>query len=177
MRITTRALLAAVAAAACGCETTTVKSLPTTPADPPPRATSAADSADVADAVGGSMSIDDAVASDASASRLHEISGALLMYYALHHRLPQTLDELKPLADAGTELSVTAPSGRPYLYAPRGLAAMAVEKRLIVADPAPSATGRRWCILMPPPGGPAASVSMEVLALPEAAFRQFESVP
>ena len=159
-----------------GCVTTTTRSLPTVPSQP----TASASRADVtqatasADAGGGPVSADDAVASDASAARLHDIEGTLLMYCALHKRMPPRLEDLLPLADADTDLQVTAPSGRPYLYVPQGLVATGATQRIVVADPAPSPRGSRWCILVPPmPPGARGPLSMEVVAVPEAAFKQY----
>ena len=164
-----------------GCVTTTTTSAPTVPSSPITSASTkdinqieAADTG-VDNGGGGRISADDAVAGDASAARLHDIEGTLLMYYALYHRMPQRLEELKPLADADTDLQLVAPSGRPYLYVPDGLVAAGTSKRIIVADPAPSLrTASRQCILAPPlPMSPRASLSMEVLAVPEAAFKRY----
>jgi hypothetical protein len=158
-----------------GCETTTIKSVPTvdTGARSAPR--SPITDADViaAGADGRRLSADDAVGTDASASRLHDIEGALLLYDALHHHLPPTLDDLKPLDDAGMELQTNAPSGQPYLYIPNGLVTLGSNHRIIVADPAPSAAGKRWCILLPPSPARGTGISASVLELPEATFRTY----
>ena len=163
---------------ATGCVTTTRQLSPGLA--PPPQSSASMDDVRQAEAADvGPVSADDAVSADASAARLHDIEGPLLMYYALHHRLPDRLEEIRPLADADTDLQLVAPSGQPYLYAPNGLGAPGTSKRIIVADPAPSPrTGARQCILMPPPpttlGAP---LSMEVLPVPEAAFKQFTPAP
>ena len=165
----------AVTAGLVGCVTTTSKSVPMTPSDPPPRATTPADARATEAAVdtGPVLTPDQAVSTDASAARLHDISGAMLVYVALHRRLPPSLDALRPLADPGTDLPVVAPSGQPYLYTPVGLTAMGATKRIIVADPTPSPTGTRACILVPPPGAAGAALSMEVVTIPEATFRAY----
>ena len=164
-----------------GCQTTMTRSVPTVPASSLPEsnapdltATPRQQPAAI-DANDGPVSADEAVAGDVSAGRLHDIEGTLLVYYALHHRLPGRLDELVPLADADTDLKLTAPSGRPYLYVPDGLVAPGASKRILVADPAPAArTGVRQCILAPPVLPMAgAALSMEVVAVPEVAFRRY----
>ena len=115
------------------------------------------------------------VGSDPCAVQLQALEGVLLQYYALNHSLPGSLQELLPLADADQPLSLVCPdTHQPYAYLPAGLSAANQPKRIIVYDSVPHANGVRWCILMPPlvrarPG----SLSMEVVALPEAAFRQF----
>ncbi len=176
-----RWLAVAVAIAAAGCQTTVTRSIPTASSPPDPSSTAdvrraaATDAAPPAGDDDRRLSADDAVGGDASANRLHDIEGTLLMYFALHRRLPPTLDALRPLADADTDLQLTAPSGRPYLYAPGGLVAPGASKRILVADPAPSPRTRaRQCILAPPaPPEAGAALSMEVVAVPEAAFKRY----
>jgi hypothetical protein len=117
---------------------------------------------------------DEAVASDLSASRLHDIVGAILVYYIRNHnRLPDTLEDVRPFADLGTELNFISPSsGLPYEYSAGGLLAAGQEKRIIVWDPSPNKQGLRWCILMPPmaPGKP---IIPEVVPIQEKAFEAF----
>ena len=166
----------AATAAAAGCQTTTIRSVPTTPPPPPAPATNADVRAAAASGGGdpGPFSVNDAVAGDPSAGRLQDISGAMLLYYAVHKRLPPQLDDLKPLADAGTDLPTLAPSGRPYLYAPGGLVAQGTNYRIVVADPAPSPAGVRQCIRLPNTmPAPGAALTTEVVAVPEAAFKQY----
>jgi hypothetical protein len=183
------AVVAGAALALAGCVTTTTKSIPTTPMADADLNVSAgtsggngnaqANTAAVDSFTGGDRrtSADEAVAanpSDVSAGRLHDIEGMLLMYCALHKRMPARLEDLRPLADADTDLQLTAPSGQPYLYVPYGLVAKGATLRIVVADPAPSAKGSRWCILVPPvPISSNAPASMEVVAVPEVAFRQY----
>ena len=38
---------------------------------------------------------------DPCAMRMHDISGALLFYYAMHHELPKSIDELRHLPKIG----------------------------------------------------------------------------
>jgi hypothetical protein len=114
-----------------------------------------------------------AVRSDPCAERVHNIGGTLLLYYASHQQMPQRLEELKPLADFDQPIELTCPvSGKPYLYAPNGLAAVGKEKRIVVYDAEPSHDGRRWCLFMLP-AKPGQALAVEVLEVPEGLFRTF----
>jgi hypothetical protein len=116
---------------------------------------------------------DEAVASDPCSTRLHDIEGALLMYYLVNKQLPATLDQIKPFADAGTELVLTCPvSNKPYVYSAEGLLAAGYDKRIIVWDPAPVHKGSRWCIVMQRPH-PGEALVAEVIQVPEKAFAAF----
>ncbi len=163
----------AVAVGAAGCQTTTTKSLPTTPPDPPAVSVDGAATGTGANGGGGrSMTADEAVGTTPTVERLQDIQEQLMLYFFAHHELPPTLAEA-----TGGRVPTTAPSGQPYLYAPHGMDALGVNKRILVADPAPT-NGARWCILMPPVNGPRqASVSMEVVAVPEASFQAYRAVP
>ena len=95
---------------------------------------------------------EDLIAEDPCAARLHDIAGTMLLYYALHKRLPAELDQLHGLADV--ELAFTCPtSGRPYVYVPSGLSYPGKEERLVLHDAAPAHDGARWGILAAPPRG------------------------
>ena len=116
---------------------------------------------------------DEALNDNPSARRLTDIEGTLLEYYALHKTMPKSLDELKALADIGTDLHLTSPpSGKPYLYFSDGLMMLGAAKRIIVADPEPNARGQRYCILLPRIE-PGQSLSMEVLHMPEGDFQKY----
>ena len=61
-------------------------------------------------------------ATDPCALRLHDLSGLLLMYYAVNKHLPDRIDELATFADDTLPFKAECPeSGRPYVYAPQGL--------------------------------------------------------
>src|SRR5437773_10560864 len=55
---------------------------------------------------------------DPCAMRLHDISGALLLYFSAHHDLPAKLDELKSPA---LNAFVCPVSHQPYVYDARGM--------------------------------------------------------
>jgi hypothetical protein len=98
---------------------------------------------------------------DPCATRLHQISGLLLTYYALNKHLPDRLEELTPLVDvdvdpdASTGFDTTCPaSGAPYVYAPSGLqSAAGGERYLVLYDAVPAHGGLRWGIFVAPPHG------------------------
>jgi hypothetical protein len=117
---------------------------------------------------------DEAVSSDLSANRLHDIVGAILDYYVVNHnRLPDSLEDVRPFADVGTQLNFTSPSsGLPYQYSPAGLYASGQQKRIIVWEPKPDKQGIRWCILMPPLAAGKAVVP-EVVPIQEKTFEAF----
>jgi hypothetical protein len=122
-----------------------------------------------------SVDADAAIQSDPCAARMHDIAGALLMYYALNQHLPERLEELSALDDIDSpKLEFTCPlSHMPYVYVPSGLRADGKSKVIILHDAAAThAGGSRWCILMPDTVV-SPSRSMEVLQLPEGIFRLY----
>jgi hypothetical protein len=119
---------------------------------------------------GGPISSDEAVNSDPDAAQLHDISGTLLLYYALNKKMPDQLADLQPLADADSPLKLTSPtSGQPYLYFPNGVLAPDAISHIIVCDPAPNPNHRRWCIVMGPQRGK--TLSLDVTSYPELDFQ------
>jgi hypothetical protein len=96
---------------------------------------------------------------DPCATRLHELSGLLLTYYAINKHLPDRLDELAPLldvdVDSATDLDTTCPaSGQPYVYVPSGLqSSSGGERYLVLYDAVPAHGGLRWGIFVAPPHG------------------------
>lgn len=125
----------------------------------------------------GSISADQAIAADPCAARLHDIEGAMLLYYAIYKKLPEKLTDLAPLADFDAPLVFTCPaSGLPYGYDPQGLRSPGKSKQILVYDPTPVHDGRRWCIFTSP-AGPGASRSMEVLAVTDPFFRGYQPPP
>lgn len=114
---------------------------------------------------------------DRCAGRLHDLEGAMLMYFAIHKQLPQKLDDLRSAADIGQQLEFACPeSGAAYVYDPRGLELPGREERLLIYDSSPAHAGGRWGIIAGRPRGrdPAA---MWVVRIPEAAFQQYHASP
>ena len=87
---------------------------------------------------------------DSCAGRLHDIEGELLEYYRRHQKLPQALQDLRPIAQAfGDEGNYTCPvSGQPYIYVPYGMVIPGDDRRLILYDAVPAHEA-----LVPAPGG------------------------
>jgi hypothetical protein len=140
-----------------GCQST-----PAGPPAPPPQYN-----------VDGPISPDEAVNSDPDAAQLHDISGTILLYYALNKKMPDQLSDLQPLADVDEPLKLISPAtGQPYLYFPQGLVAPDTGWRLIVCDPAPNQFGKRWCIFMGTPHGK--SLSLDVHQIREAVFLTYQ---
>ncbi len=110
------------------------------------------------------------------ASRLHDIAGTMLLYFAVHKRLPAELNELRALADIDQELEFTCPTtGQPYVYVPSGLRFPGKEERLVLHDAEASHGGARWGILAAPPKGERPA-SMWAVRLPETVFRSYSAV-
>jgi hypothetical protein len=109
--------------------------------------------------------------SDPCATRMHDIAGVMLLYYAVNRQLPEKLAELQPIADA--PLDFTCPlSHLQYVYVPQGLRAEGKSKAIILHDAAASHAGTRWCMLMPN-SLTQTSQSLEVVQLPESVFRLY----
>ena len=108
---------------------------------------------------------------DPCATRMHDISGAMLMYYALHNRLPAELDALRTTPGGEALEPFTSPaSGRPFLYNPVGVIdSKRASQRLVLYESAPTGGGFRWAITIvePTQGQPLVA---RVVAIPEAEF-------
>ena len=108
---------------------------------------------------------------DPCAMRLHDIAGALLLYYQSNHRLPARLDEL-PSLPGDPELQLVCPvSKTPYVYDPRGILMPETKSRVVIYDPAPSHFGVRWAVTISQPDDEGAAMVTKVIALPETTFR------
>jgi hypothetical protein len=117
--------------------------------------------------------IEGAIHSDPCSARLHEISGALLEYYALHGRLPVRLEDLNALPDLDQPLSFSCPaSGKPFVYVPSGLVRLADPQPIVLFDPAVDRAGLRWVIRLRRPTPHEAGTTF-VEHLPEAVFKTF----
>lgn len=109
-------------------------------------------------------------ATDACASRMHDIEGALLLYYLDHKKLPANLDELQAMPDLDEPLAFTCPVSKlPYIYNPGGIMLPEKNGRIILYDAAPSHSGMRWAIRIDDPSKDQPLVA-RVVALPESFF-------
>lgn len=103
-------------------------------------------------------------------ARLHDVSGALLLYYFTYRRLPARLDEVNTFPGADETIPLTCPtSGLPYVYDRDGIQLAEKHTRVIVYDPTPSHGGRRMAIRFSEPTDDKAIV-VDVIALPESFF-------
>jgi hypothetical protein len=121
------------------------------------------------------LTLDEAVSADPSSVTLQDISGDLLLYYAVNKALPAHLEDLRSLSNETANLNLLSPvSHQEYVYVPDGLFAFGSDKRVIVYDPAPTPKGVRWCILYQPTATADAPISLNVASLPEAAFQSYQ---
>jgi hypothetical protein len=113
-----------------------------------------------------------AITNDACGSRLQDISGALLEYYALNRDLPVALDDVRNMGDLDAPLKFTCPdTGLPYVYVPRGLHHPGKDMYIIVHDAIPH-DGLRHCILMSVSGS-TRTPQMQVVVMPETMFLSY----
>ena len=87
---------------------------------------------------------------DPCAERLHDICGALLMYYATRRQLPPTPAALRSTAGVPLPPLVCPASGKPYVYTPAGVPIPQRTGRVVMYDPQPSHSGMRWAVLATP---------------------------
>jgi hypothetical protein len=106
---------------------------------------------------------------DACAANLHDLAGSFLLYYAMRHELPPTLDALSQV-DAVNAAEFSCPiSHRRYIYNPTGVLAPGNNGRAVLCDSAPSHNGMRYALAITEPQGNAALIA-KVIAIPEATF-------
>jgi len=96
----------------------------------------------------------------ACAERLHDVCGALLVFYAVNRRLPATFEELQAAAPGPLACPL---SGETYVYRPEGLAVEGQSGRLILFDASAAHNGARWGIVIVEPKGSGPLVAQVVL--------------
>ena len=102
--------------------------------------------------------------------RMHDISGALLFYYYVHHELPKSLDELRHMSGFEDVEYACPTSGLPYVYVPAGLPAPNQPgAKIVLHDATPAHQGMRWAITILEPQDPGPLVT-KVIAVPESYF-------
>jgi hypothetical protein len=110
---------------------------------------------------------------DPCATRLHDLSGLLLLYYATNKRLPETLDELSSLTDFDMEFRTDCPvSGRPYVYAPAATPPPGSDQFLVLYDSVPAHRGLRWGVFILPPRDQQLPAT-KVILMTETVFRNY----
>lgn len=104
---------------------------------------------------------------DACATRLHDICGPLLLYFAANHRLPERIEELADVQGFEGVRDFTCPVSRqPYIYKPEGIINPDTS-RVILYDPVPCHSGLRWGLSIAEPAINAPLIA-KVIAVPEA---------
>ena len=110
---------------------------------------------------------------DPCATRMHDLSGLLLLYFAVNKSLPQNLSDMAPLADFDVTFDDKCPvSGQPYTYVPQAIPLTGTDKFLVLYDSVPAHNGLRWGVFISPPkeGQPPAT---RVILMSEEVFRQY----
>ena len=182
---TTASILAALALAGWGCQTTTVGpggmvAMPSQfqPSQPVPIAGAIREARSPNSLSGPKVKETDP---DPCATRLEDLVTPLYEYYVRFHRLPDKLEDVSAVADITTVLNFNCPaSGRPYIYNPVGLQAQAGDiLHLILYDATPAHHGRRWGVVAGPTPNRQGQVfyQMDVVQLTEEVFKSFKQVP
>ena len=110
--------------------------------------------------------------SDPCAARVHDLSGLLLLYYAVNKSLPENLSDMASLADIDVEFHDECPaSGQPYAYVPQAVPPAGSTQFLILYDSVPAHNGLRWGVFITPPkdGQPPAT---RAILMSEEVFRR-----
>lgn len=105
---------------------------------------------------------------DPSAIKMHDLEGAILMYYALNKVLPPKIEDALPLADVPLDLNVPGTSQQ-YVYTREGIILQDQEARLILYEPAPLHQGYRLAIRVNDPKAFQPLV-MHIIPVPESFF-------
>ncbi len=114
---------------------------------------------------------------DPCGDRIQDLCGPLILYYQLHHRGPEHIEELQAFADPGQTLKLTCPvSGKPYLCAPSGLQAPGQNRRIYIYDADPVHGGARCCAVTKQGVTAGADAAFFEDKIPEAEFRLFTAV-
>jgi len=108
---------------------------------------------------------------DPCAMRMHDISGALLLYYQKHRRLPQSLAQLKELEFPGLEEFTCPASKQPYVYLAAGISSPEAGSRIVLWDPTPAHDHHRWAVSIVMPETEQSPLVTKVIALPASGFR------
>jgi hypothetical protein len=111
---------------------------------------------------------------DACATRMHELCGPLLLYYATNRQLPQRAEELLQVSGLSSDVKeLQCPlSHRPYVYNRGGLPMLRGQGRAILYDETAAHGGRRWAITIEETPDVNQPLVARVVALPDSFFPQ-----
>ena len=108
---------------------------------------------------------------DACAMRLHDICGALLLYYFNHFELPESLADLEPISEDQPLPPMICPVTQvPYIYSIDGIYLPERDSWIILYDPAPAHSRMRWAVTVQQPPDETEMLITKVIALPESFF-------
>jgi hypothetical protein len=108
---------------------------------------------------------------DPCAMRLHDICGALLLYYFNHFELPESLADLAPLSEDEPLPPMICPVTQvPYIYNLDGIYLPERNSWVILYDPAPAHSRMRWAVTVQQPPDETEMLVTKVIALPESFF-------
>jgi len=141
-RIRTAACLTALALLSAGCTFVPVKPVPKAAPDP---------------------------ALDPCASRLHDLAGSLLLYYAAHNDLPPDLAGVKQASGEACPPLECPVSGKPYVYNPMGIEIPGLPGLVVLHDATACHDGNKWG-LVASQMGPGKPLQVQVLLLPAGAI-------
>jgi len=102
---------------------------------------------------------------DPCASRLHDIAGTLLLYYAAHGDLPPDLSAVKKAGGEACPPLECPVSGKPYLYSPMGLDIPGLPGLVVLYDATGCHEGGKWG-LVASQMGPGKPLQTQVLLIP-----------
>jgi len=141
-RLTVLAVLAMLAGLPAGCTFVPVKPEPKTTPDP---------------------------ALDPCASRLHDVAGSLLLYYAAHNDLPPDMPAVKQAGGDACPALQCPLSGEPYVYYPMGIEIPGLPGLVVLHDATACHDGNKWG-LVASQMGPGKPLQVQVLLLPAGAI-------
>lgn len=152
-----------IVAGLAGCTVSSTRTTPA-PAREPALAISPAGDADDQASLPGSIN-------EPCADRLHTLCGPLLMYYALHHKMPDNIEQIREIGQPDPDVQIICPvSGKQYIYNASGLPRHGKPGVLVLYDAEPTHKGRRWAVAVQPPQRPNQALIPEVVLEDEKTF-------
>jgi hypothetical protein len=106
---------------------------------------------------------------DPCASRLHDVAGSLLLYYATHNAIPPDLAGVKQASGEACPPLQCPLSGEPYVYNPMGIEIHGLPGLVVLHDATACHDGNKWG-LVASQMGPGKPLQVQVLLLPAGAF-------
>ena len=104
---------------------------------------------------------------DACATRLHDLCGPLLLYYAINRKLPADAEELRRVDGFPDLAELRCPvSKQPYVYNRAGLPTAGGGGRVILYDATGAHDGKRWAIAIQETSNPNEPLQAKVIPLP-----------